>query len=320
MPSPWNISEHLLLAATPRGAILFWIACGLMGAGAFVLAWTIYRTLASEDIEQDNQWRYDVSRINELRKASLMYRTFQPLIQPLAVANRKLFRDSLPELNRQIQASGMCRFWTAEEYIGRIQVICLLLFPVFIYLATDLTGPSGVFLACVLTLMSGVLMRKRVASQAEYRLVMIKRRLPYFLDLLTLLMEAGSSFLQSMEQSVHEFRAHAVGVEFGRVLMEMRMGKNRTDSFEAMRQRLQDDELGSLIGAIIQGEELGTPLATLFRSQADILRLKRTQRAETLANEAGVKMLLPAILVMASTVLIILGPFILSFITSAFAL
>jgi tight adherence protein C len=314
------ISDFSLLAAIPQGAPLFWIACGLMGAGMFALAWTIYRTLSSEDTEQDDQWRYDVSRINELRKASLMYRTFQPLIQPLAVANRKLFRDSLPELNRQIQASGMCRFWTAEEYIGRIQVVCLLLFPVYVYLATDLTGPAGVFLASVLVLMSGVLMRKRVASKAEYRLVMIKRRLPYFLDLLTLLMEAGSSFLQSLEQSVHEFRAHAVGVEFGRVLMEMRMGKNRTDSFEAMRGRLQDDELGSLIGAIIQGEELGTPLATLFRSQADILRLKRTQRAEMLANEAGVKMLLPAILVMASTVLIILGPFILSFITSAFAL
>jgi tight adherence protein C len=309
-----------ILAATPSGGLLLWIACGLMGAGAFVFAWTIYRTLSSEDLEQEDQWRYDVSRINELRGASLLYRTFQPLIQPLAAANRKLFRDTLPELNRQIQASGICRFWTAEEYLARIEVICLLLLPLYVYLATDLTGPPGVFLACVLMLMTGVLMRKQVAARAAYRLVLIKRRLPYFLDLLTLLMEAGASFLQALEQSVREFRAHAVGVEFGRVLTEMRMGKNRTDSFEAMRDRLQDDELTSLIGAIVQGEELGTPLATLFRSQADILRLKRTQRAETLANEAGVKMLLPAILVMAATVLIILGPFILSFVTSAFVL
>ena len=52
----------------------------------------------------------------------------------------------------------------------------------------------------------------------------------------------------------------------------------------------------------------------MFRTQADVLRIKRTQRAETIAGEAGVKMLLPGILFMASTVVIILGPFLLGFI------
>jgi tight adherence protein C len=55
-------------------------------------------------------------------------------------------------------------------------------------------------------------------------------------------------------------------------------------------------------------------LSTVFRTQADVLRIKRTQRAETIAGEAGVKMLLPGILVMASTVIVILGPFLLGFI------
>ena len=105
-----------------------------------------------------------------------------------------------------------------------------------------------------------------------------------------------------------------VGVEFGRVLAEIRMGKSRTMALEAMRERLSDDEVTAIVGSIIQGENLGTPLATVFRTQADVLRIKRTQRAETIAGEAGVKMLLPGILIMASTVVIILGPFLLSFI------
>ena len=318
--SSLNLLGSSLLAAAGSEQIILWIACGLIGAGAFLLAKTLFNTLASDDLEQDDEWRYDISRINELRKASTLYRVFQPLIQVLGTANRKLFRDSLPEINREIQASGICRFWTAEEYLARNMVLCLLLFPLYLYLSIDMTGASGLFLACVLTIMTGVLLRRRLSAIAAYRLLQIKRRLPYLLDLLTLLMEAGSTFLNSLEQAVHEFRHHAVGVEFGRVLMEMRMGKNRTSAFEAMKQRLQDDEITSLLGSIIQGEELGTPLATLFRSQADVLRLKRTQRAETLANEAGVKMLLPAILVMAATVLIILGPFILSFVTNAFIL
>mgnify|MGYP002528687368 FL=1 len=94
----------------------------------------------------------------------------------------------------------------------------------------------------------------------------------------------------------------------------MNIGKNRTDALQSLRERLSDDEITSIVGSIIQGEELGTPLATLFRTQADVLRIKRTQRAETIAGEAGVKMLLPAILVMAATVLIILGPFVLRFV------
>jgi tight adherence protein C len=127
-------------------------------------------------------------------------------------------------------------------------------------------------------------------------------------------MEAGATFLQALSEAVEEFRDHPVGIEFGRVLGEMSMGKNRTAALESLRQRLDDDEITSIVGSIIQGEELGTPLATLFRTQADVLRIKRTQRAETIAGEAGVKMLLPAILVMAATVLIILGPFVLNFV------
>lgn len=313
MPTP-------LLAAGQSDHIVLWIGCALMGLGAFWAVRTLAVTLASEDLEQDDEWRYDVSRINELRRASVTYRFFQPLIQALAMPHRKLFRDALPEIHREIQASGMCRFWTAEEYLARNTIISVLLFPLYYYMTTSMMGPAGSFLAIVMTILTGVVLRRRLSHRAAYRLLQIKRRLPYLLDLLTLLMEAGSTFIQSLEQAVREFHAHPVGVEFGRVLTEMRMGKNRSSAFESMRNRLQDDEITSLLGAIIQGEELGTPLARLFRTQADVLRLKRSQRAETLANEAGVKMLLPAILVMAATVIVILGPFILSFVSGSFSL
>ena len=148
---------------------------------------------------------------------------------------------------------------------------------------------------------------------ARRRLVMIKRRMPFFLDLLTLLMEAGASFLDSLKQAVREFEGHPISVEFGRVLADMNMGKARTEAFDNLRQRLNDDEIGSIVGSVIQSEELGTPLSNIFRTQADLLRVKRSQRAETIAGEAGVNMLLPGILVMAAAVLIILGPFALNY-------
>jgi tight adherence protein C len=133
------------------------------------------------------------------------------------------------------------------------------------------------------------------------------------LDLLTLLMEAGSSFINALKQAVIEFEGQAVATEFGRVITDMNMGKARTEAFDNLRARLSDDEINSIVGSIIQSEELGTPISEIFRTQADVLRVKRSQRAETLANEAGVNMLLPGVLVMAATVLIILGPFVLNY-------
>jgi tight adherence protein C len=284
-----------------------------VGAAVWILARMITYGLASEDARQEAQWRHDVNRINELRRTSFLYRSFQPLIHALAAFNRGVFADSLPEIGRQVQAAGFSRLWTPAEYLARLQLLGLLAAPLYFSACLTWFGDAGAILAIVLTGLTIYGLRRRLAGQAEHRLFLIKKRLPYLLDLLTLLMEAGSTFLQSLKEAANEFRDQPVGVEFGRVLTEMGMGKSRTEALNSLRHRLSDDEITSIVGSIIQGEELGTPLAILFRTQADVLRIKRTQRAETIAGEAGVKMLLPAILVMMATVIIILGPFILSF-------
>lgn len=294
------------------------LGCIAIGAAIYALARTIAQALYTENLEQDDSWKYDITRINELRRISTLYRWFQPLVKVLARLNRVAFRDSLPEIGREIQAAGLPRVWTAAEYLARIEILAALFSPLYFFVCFSLMGPAGSVLAIVTTFLTAYLMRRRLTAQAHYRLLLIKRRLPFVLDLLTLLMESGSTFLQALKEGVAEFRDHPVGVEFGRVLGELNMGKTRTEAFESMRMRLADDEVTSIVGSIIQGEQLGTPLARLFRTQADVLRIKRTQRAETLAGEAGVKMLLPAILVMAATVLIILGPFLLSFVSAEF--
>ena len=57
--------------------------------------WWVIGVLRSEDLQQGAEWRYDVSRINELRRLDAFYRIFQPVIQLLARLNRRIFRDSL---------------------------------------------------------------------------------------------------------------------------------------------------------------------------------------------------------------------------------
>lgn len=294
------------------------IPSALLALSAAAAAWWVARALASDDLVQGDEWRYDVTRINQLRKVDSTYRLFHPLVRFLAKMNRGAFRESLPEIQRQILASGQPRFWLPEEYLARMQVHAILLAPFYFFVCIRLFDLPGAVMALLLTALTLLFFRVRLAARARRRLVLIKRRMPYLLDMLTLLMEAGSTFIQSLRQSVRELEGHPVATEFNRVLLDMNLGKTRRQSLEAMRDRLGDEEVAAIIGAILQGEELGTPLASVFRTQSDVLRMKRSQRAESMAGEAGVNMLLPAVLVMASTVLIIFGPFILNYLYSGF--
>ena len=115
----------------------------MFGAAVFLFIWTIWRTLATEDLAQDNEWRYDVNRINELRRVSPFFRTLQPLVQSFARFNRGAFVDQLPEIGREIQAAGLARFWTAEEYLARIEIQALMLMPAFVYASTQMMGPAS---------------------------------------------------------------------------------------------------------------------------------------------------------------------------------
>ncbi len=313
--------ESLLLAARAVDSPgLHAAASAVVGAAVGMTGWWIYQVLRTEDLEQGAEWRYDVSRMNELRRIDLFYRVFQPAILVLARFNRIVFRESLPEIQREIQAAGLPRYWLPEEYLARCELFALGLSPLLAYLFVGWFGGAGLLVAAATTLLVAFLLRRRLASRAAYRLLLIKRRMPFLLDLLTLLMEAGASFLNALTQAVEEFHGHPVAEEFGRVLTDMNLGKTRYESFTAMKDRLSDDEITSIIGTVLQGEQLGTPLAQIFRSQADVLRLKRTQRAETVAGEAGVNMLLPGILIMVATVLIIIGPFIMNYLQFGLAM
>ena len=138
-----------LAAAPPQGdpALLALLACGAVGLAVAALVWWVARALQTEDPKQGAEWRYDVSRINELRRVDLFFRLFQPAIELLARLNRAVFRESLPEIQREIQAAGLPRFWLAEEYLARAELIALVLAPVYIYACSRLVRPAGLLLA-----------------------------------------------------------------------------------------------------------------------------------------------------------------------------
>ncbi|RLS59148.1 MAG: type II secretion system F family protein [Planctomycetota bacterium] len=296
---------------------LNWISSGLLGLAVAVLIITVRRGLQREAAPVDPD-RFDSVRWADLRRASLLVRFFEPLVVWLAGLFRRMFADELPSIQRDLSVSGAVRAWKPEEWLASRAIAAVLWAIPGTICFLKAFGGAGLVMAGVLVVLVGVGLRRRLHNEAHRRMWRIKTRLPYFLDLVNLLMEAGATFLNALREAVKEFQEQPVGQEFGRVLSELSLGRNRSAALESLRDRLQDDEITSLVGSIIQGEEYGSPLAHVLRSQADVLRIKRTQRAETLAGEAGVQMLFPSMLVMMATVLVILAPFALEFFDGGF--
>lgn len=119
------------------------------------------------------------------------------------------------------------------------------------------------------------------------------KTLPFFLDVITLCVEAGLNLQGAMTQAVAKGPKGVLRDELQRVLRDMRAGKARAESLRAMAQRLDEPAVGHWVVAVVQAESMGMSLGPVLRVQADQRRSERFLRAEKLAMEAPVKMLFP---------------------------
>ena len=90
----------------------------------------------------------------------------------------------------------------------------------------------------------------------------VVRALPFVLDNLTMSMEAGLNFTQAVERVLANVKKKKTPIEeeLHIVLQEVHMGKTRAEALTGFAQRIESHDVKSFVGAIIQGEKLGTPL------------------------------------------------------------
>ena len=91
----------------------------------------------------------------------------------------------------------------------------------------------------------------------------------------------------------------------------MNLGRTRNEALEHFAERVHAEEVSEIVMAIVKGEELGTPLASVLRTQSDALLLRRSQWAEKAAADAQVRIVVPGMLVMIACLIIVLAPFLL---------
>ena len=92
-------------------------------------------------------------------------------------------------------------------------------------------------------------------------------------------LRAGHSFLQSLDSAAKEIDQPAAG-EFGRVLREIRLGRDTDEALEALVERVGSQDLEWAVTAIEVQRKIGGNLAEVLETVANTIRERETLRRQ----------------------------------------
>jgi tight adherence protein C len=218
-------------------------------------------------------------------------------------------------IRRKLNASGNPNNYSTDEYI----TLCLATGVIVAGAGAAILGlilGAGIVPWAVLFLgVLGFAVPLIVLDQAAARrLLRISKQLPYSLDLIALVMTAGATFSEAIETLIRDDPDEDFNQELRIVQAEIEFGSTRAAALANMGDRIPLDALRSVVGAVIQAEALGTPLATILKNQSGMLRMHRSVRAEKLSASAALRILIPSMLILIAVVLIVFGPVIIRWI------
>lgn len=197
-----------------------------------------------------------------------------------------------------------------EEFLGAAQLagIGFALFLAAIFMLTGALS-IAVFVFClVIGTLAFAMSYLFLDGMVTDRRIMISRQFPFFLDLAVMTMEAGSSFLETLGFYVDDNRSEPLAEELHILRGEIHMGATMGEALENLRSRVTSEDVRNTVNAVVQGQRMGTPLSQILHNQADSMRFRRSQMAERAAEEMKVRLQGPAILMVISVLILILGP------------
>lgn len=170
---------------------------------------------------------------------------------------------------------------------------------------------DSVMLAALSSAVAAFLPYAILKRRAKERMWRIFTAMPYFTDLLAVLVEAGLEFRPALERVIETMETSPLRSELEAVLTQLNVNVARKRALEDLSQRVPLREMKSFCLALIRQEELGTPVSEVLRQLSDMMREARLRSAEEKANKAPVQILLPLVLfIFPSIFILLIGPLI----------
>ena len=204
----------------------------------------------------------------------------------------------------------------APQYYFAVKTLLTLVLPVVLALFVYFTQPqislTNVMILVVFTAAAGYYLPEMLMRFiTKQRIERMRDSLPDMIDLMVICTESGMGIDAAIARISHEMARTDpdLAQEFYLASLEMRAGATRIEALRNLALRSSLEDLEDLVSVLVQADRFGTSLAESLRVQSEVMRIRRTQRAEELAAKIPVKMLLPLLMFIFPTLIIVLlGP------------
>lgn len=236
-------------------------------------------------------------------------RLWRPLLAALGALGARITPVGTPQrLRRRLDLAGNTPPWDLESMLILKAVGTFGLGGLGLLIWLVSRSPKGLLLLALLAGLGYWLADLLLYNTGLKRQEAMRRNAPDALDMLTVCVEAGLGFDAGLAQ-VADNTTGPLAAEFARVLKEVRLGRSRTQAFSDLAERTDVTEIKSFIGALVQADRLGVPIAGVLREQAGELRVRRRQRAEEKAQKVPVKIIFPVLVcIFPVFFIIVIGP------------
>lgn len=163
--------------------------------------------------------------------------------------------------------------------------------------------------ASVGALLFGLVPFHVLRARGRQRQLAIGHELPFFLDLVTLVLEGGHDLTTAFAQTAKKLPPGPLRDELSLALRELRVGRARKEALRELGERAGSKDLERMTTTVVRADGLGAPLGPTLRALSAQLRAERFLLAEKRAGQAPVKMLFPlAFFILPAVFLVLLGP------------
>jgi tight adherence protein C len=136
-----------------------------------------------------------------------------------------------------------------------------------------------------------------VRRARRLRIQQIEQDLSVTLDLLATLCEAGLGFDAALDRVLASQPADRVlAREFRGFQVELLSGRARVQALRRLSRRIDVPSMSMVVSALVQATQIGSGVADVLRRQAEDLRNRRREQANTFAAALPVKLLFPLVI------------------------
>jgi tight adherence protein C len=238
-------------------------------------------------------------------------RVFVPIVARAGrVARRITPLDARDRIEKKLLVAGSPAGWDAERVLAFkiIGAVGAFVASVLLLQIVNLSSFLQIVVIALLTFVGFIAPDSILNNRVEERKKEILRTLSDTLDLLTISVEAGLSLNAAIAQVVRNVPG-VLSAEFARMLQEIQLGVPRSEAFRHLAERTDVEELNAFALAMIQADIFGVSIASVLRTQAAQLRIKRRQSIEAKAQQTPVKIVFPLVLcILPALFVVIVGP------------